>query len=348
MIRRAALLLLLIGVGSCSASAPAETPDHDRTVRIEQTGEIQVYGTDGPEVMDISAVALDPDDSTRIAVVDRTRERVVLIDLTRQAIISSTDDRVQRPMDVAFKDGLLLISVITPSVVHVADRTTLRVSRSIPLVQTLFAGRVHPTAAGFLTESTDTHYPAAALFEYSLEGELIRRWHGFSEDDVAPFWGGFFWEHAAVHGDEVFVASAMRHVLFRYDQADEPTTFGGPPDEFRAPRRPERSEFSAFGESRAAYEEFARSFTMISSIWTTDRHLIVEHQDLDPEETGFRLPRYSLDVYDLETLDRLDSRLTVGGPVLAVRGRDLLVLTTKPPSGPWVLSTFRVVPEGSR
>lgn len=329
--RPACAAIFAIWAAACTTDARQEAPGDaapdQNQVHLELTRDIEIFRSEGLEVMDISALAFDPDDSTRIAIVDESRQRVALVDRSLGEIIASTGSDVHRPMDVAFRNGVLLITHVEPEVL-VTDPETLQIQRTIPLGQALLAARVHPTTAGFITEGTDTHDPRAALYEYWMDGVLLRSWHGFSESDVAPFWGGFFWEHAAARGHEVFVASAVRYPLVRYGADGDSIEFGGPPPDYRAPRRPERGEFAGFGEPRVRYEEFLRSFTMISSVWATGRYVVIEQRDLDPKEMGFRSPSYTLDVYDRATLKRVAARLPIDGPVLAVDEDEVFALTS--------------------
>lgn len=271
----------------------------------------------------------------------------MIVDLDEQSVVASTGPTVQRPTEVEFREGQLLVSEVEP-VVHVVDRGDLGILDTIELQQSIFAKRLHPTRRGFIAEGTDTHNPSASLFEHTMDGELLRSWHGFSTSDVAPFWGAFFWEHAAVsEAGDVFVASAMRYPLVHYDPDGARRTFGTPPPSYRPPRRPERFEFSGVGEARVRYEEFARSFTTISSVWVADDQLVVEHKDLDPEEMSFRSPSFSLDIYDLSGLEKVATSLPSPGPIVDSDGGRLLILTAQPPTDDWTVTEYRVSVEGS-
>lgn len=336
-------LLLVLAVAGCEGGhgqvgevqGYTSVPDG----RLTEVGRRVILGKEEIRLVDIDRVSQHPARPGLLLVVDRVQERALLIDVERRVVVArSNPSELPRVVDAAFlgPDSAIISDVEVGLHVAASDLST---TRSIPMQQQLFAARLHVGRGDVLVESTDTHNTEASLFRYSLDGDLLWRGGGFDPERVAPFWGEFYQIRAAQLNDRLFVASSMEYPLRLLEDGDE-VEFGSPPPGYREPRRPVRFEFSS--AQRQAYEEFARSFTVISSMWATGGLLYVEHRDLDPGVLSHRKANYTVDIYDAQTLRKVAEALPLRGPVLRAFDGRIEVLAGWPPDQDWTLATLEL------
>lgn len=334
-------LLCLFALAACgdqrahAGDLPAESIGRDG--RLAEVSRRVILGKDEIRVVDIDQISQHPTNPALLLVVDGVQDRAMLIDTEKRIVIArSNPSDLPRVVDAEFlgPDSMLLSDIEMGLQVAGDDFT---IARSIPMRQQLFAMELHVGQEGVLVESTDTHNTELSLFHYDLDGELLWSGGGFAPDRVAPFWGEFFQIRAAQLDGRLFVASSMEYPL-RVLQGGEEVEFGSPPPGYRQARRPVRFEFSS--AERGTYEDFARSFTTISSIWATNSLLYVEHRDLDPHISSHRAASYQVDVYDVRSLTKLGEALPLPGPILRAFDGRIETLAGWPPAQDWTLASY--------
>ena len=306
-----------------------------------------------PDVELLSVSNIDVSGGGQLVVTDRDQRSLWLFDSLGAMVGPDMSSMVpyNDPFDAVFLDEDHVVVADFPPRVLVVRTADLHVERSFELSQEIYSPRIHLRDSVVIVEKTDTHDPGAAFVEYSLDGRILREFHHTVEHvtTLPPYWGASGYHHHLAVGDSnYFVASSMEHALHRYDSRTlAQVAFGSPPSGYRAPREPQRGEFTPDAAGRAAFERFLRSFTLTSSIWVVaDSLLLVERRDLDPDELGYQRASYQADIYHADTFETLAEGVSLAGPVRFAADR-IAVLAAAPPQAPWTLQMLVVEPGGA-
>ncbi len=341
-IGRETVLVGTVGIliGACYEAD--SSPRFSDRVELSVVSEMQLEETLGRQLQEIRGFDLSGD-GTLALITDSRATAVSLYDVaTGDLLLRRTfSGQLSKPRAAVYSEGGILVPDGEPRVT-LLNADDLSVIRMMPLDQKVPTTSVSPRASSFIVTNVDTHYPGDSFVEYSLDGEKIGSFHELPDHALTPFWGEFTTEHLARSSDGDFVASSMSYPLQRYSDGER-LEFGSPPPGYREPRRPERFEFGGGPDGRKRYEEFARSFTTISSVWTVaDSLLVVEHMDLDPTENAVRSPSFSIDVYDTHSLEKVASGVALPGPIVYAAST-IRVVTVRPPAGPWTVTEFSLI-----
>ena len=326
------------------ANAEAGSPDSvasPNSVALTEVSRLQLRPAPGVELLSVSNV--DIDGEGYLLVTDQDQRSLWLFDRLGNMVgpDMSRGAPYNDPIDAVFLDEHRIVVADFPPRLLVVSTLDLQVERSFELIQDTPSPRIHVRDSVVVVEKTDTHDPGAAFVEYSTNGRTLREFHNAVEHvtRLPSYWeAAGYHHHLAVGAGYYFVASSMGYPLHRYDSRTlAHSAFGAPPSGYRAPREPQRGEFTPNAAGRAAFERFLREFTLTSSIWVVaDSLLLLERRDLDPDELGYRKAGYQADVYHAETLTRLAEGISLSGPIRFSADR-VAVLAAGPPQAPWTL-----------